>query len=69
MRYASSVNRNEEETEMAKIMPKRGVDCVGSPPFECMVSEGEGMKGIGLGNRGEYEVGMEKKDSFKAMIH
>ena len=47
MRYASSVNRNEEETEMAKIVSKRGVDCVGSPPFECMVSEGEGMKGIG----------------------
>ena len=47
MQYASSVNRNEEETEMAKIMPNRGVDCVGSPPFECMVSEGEGMRVIG----------------------
>ena len=47
MRYASSVNRNEEETEMAKIVPKRGVDCVVSLPFECVLSEGEGMKGIG----------------------
>ena len=59
MQYASSVNRNEEETEMAKIVTKRGVDYVGSPPFECMIAEGEGIWGIGLGNRGEYEVGIE----------
>ena len=47
MQYASSVNRNEEETEMAKIVTKRGVDCVGSPPFECVIEEGEEIWGFG----------------------